>query len=184
MVCLLKIKFIYIVDSPNYRIALSLSFQKTLSSHKSLIESAALFLVAISKSFVPNDVGDSLLLNLFQAIVFCEPDLRSLGHLSEFLELISDNESSKLCNRFCTNEVNNIMSIQRYKIHRFSIDTCPLQVFSCLLQTAFQPYKNHRSMSDQFNEVTAVTNITMRMIKFLRNCFNRRMLSIDLNTIF
>lgn len=133
--------------------------------------------MSLAKSFTPNSIGDSLLLNLFQAIVFCEPDLCSLGHLSEFLEIISENQSSNICNRFCASETNNIMSFQRYKIHRFSIDTCPLQVFSCILQTAFQPYVNHGTMLQQTNEVITVTNITMRMILFLRNCFNRRKLN-------
>lgn len=100
--------------------------------------------------------------------------MQSLGHLTEFLEHISANQSSNVCNRFCTNEANNVASYQRYKIHRFSIGTCPLQVLSCLLQTTFQPYRSHRSMVDQTNEIIIVTNITMRMIIFLRNCFNRR----------
>lgn len=149
-------------------------FQTTLSSHKSIIESASLLLVALTKSYSPTDLSDSLLLNLFQAIVFCEPDLPSLNHLSEFLSLISENQSSKICSRFCTNESNNVMSIQRYKIHRFSIETCPLQVFSCLLQIAFKPYGNNRSLTEQTNEAAMVANITIRMMKFLRNCFIRR----------
>lgn len=115
-----------------------------------------------------------LLLNLFQAIVFCEPDLRSLSNLSEFLELISENSSSYICNRFCINETSNVMSMQRFKILRFSIETCPLQVFSCLLQISFMSYQSDQLTLDHSNEVITVTNITIRMIKFLRNCFDRR----------
>lgn len=145
-----------------------------MSSHKSLIESASLLLVALAKSFKPTDASDSLLLNLFQAIVYCEPVLNSLNHLSEFLSIISGNQASNICNRFCLNEANNVMSIQRYKIHRFSIDTCPLQVLSCLLQIAFQPYGTGKTPAEQSDDVATVANITIQMLQFLRNCFTRR----------
>ncbi|XP_055300952.1 uncharacterized protein LOC129567734 [Sitodiplosis mosellana] len=152
----------------------NIGHSKTLSLHKTLIESVSLLLVALAKSYSPTELSDLLLLNFFRAIVFCEPDLQSLNHLSEFLEVISDNESSKICSRFCTNEICNVMSISRYKINRVSMETCPLQVFSCLLQISFQPYGNYRTLQEQSNEVVTVTNITIRMMKFMRNCFNRR----------
>lgn len=152
------------------------SQQITLSSHKSIIESASLLLVALAKNYEPTDASDLLLLNLFRSIVYAEPLLNSLNHLSEFLCIISNNQASNICNRFCTNEVHNVFSIQRYKIHRFSIDTCPLQILSCLLQTAFEPYGSGKTANEKTIEISTVANITMQMLKFLRNCFARRML--------
>lgn len=148
--------------------------QTTLSLHKTLMESVSLLLVALAKTYSPTELGDLVLLNLFQAVVFCEPELRSLNHLSEFLETISENKLSKICERLCTDEISNIMIIPRYKIKRFSMKTCPLQVFSCLLQISFQPYGNYSTLQDQTNGVATITNITIRMMKFMRNCFNRR----------
>lgn len=139
-----------------------------------MIESTSLLLVALAKSYKPTDPSDMLLLHFFQAIVYCEPVLSSLNHLSEFLNIISENQASNICNRFCMNEANNVMSTQRYKIHRFSIDTCPLQVLSCLLQIAFQPYGSEKTPTEHTDEVATVANITVRMLQFLRNCFTRR----------
>lgn len=159
-------------------------FQEIVSQHQGFIESASLLLVALAKTYSPTNKGDMLLLNLFQAIVFCEPDLCSLNHLSEFLELISENTSSSICHRFCVNETNNnvyvtMASMQRLKIRRFTIETCPLQVFSFLLQISFTSNGCDRSTSDQSNEVNTIINITIRMMKFLRNCFNRRELFLQ-----
>ncbi|XP_031634094.1 uncharacterized protein LOC116347582 [Contarinia nasturtii] len=162
--------FVDILTDVLFKIGLS----KTLSLHKTLIESTSLLLLALAKTYSPSKSGDLLLLNLFRLIVFCEPDLQSLNHLSEFLELISDYELCNICSRFCNDTSTNVMSMQRYCINRFDIETCPLQVFSCILQISFQPYSNNRSTLDHTNKVHTVAKITIHMIKFLRNCFNRR----------
>lgn len=105
--------------------------------------------------------------------MFCEPDLESLQHLSEFLVLISRDSTIECCNNLCQHETDNVVSNNRYKINRFSLETCPLQIFACLLQIAFHPYKSNQSEANQINTRNLLTTITIRLMTFLRNCFKR-----------
>lgn len=148
-------------------------FQKSLPSHRGLIESASILLVALSRNYAPSPSGDLLIRNLFRSIVFCEPDLKTLHHLSEFLVLISRDRTIECCNNLCQNETDNVFGYPRYNINRFSSETCPLQIFACLLQIAFNAYTSNQPEANQINTRNLLTTITIRLMTFLRNCVQR-----------
>lgn len=131
-------------------------------------------LVSLTKNYLPKNGDEVILLKLFKAIVFCEPGLNSLYRLSEFLEIVSNSWTISLCNKICQNENNNVLSYQSYNINRYSMDTCPLQVFSCLLQVAFEPYEDHLPFSEMTAHLKMLTQITIRMMTFLHNCMKLR----------
>lgn len=130
--------------------------------------------MALARSYLSDNNDDTILLDAFRAIVFCEPDLASLYHLSEFLETISFKWTNNLCNKICSTENNNVLRFQGYNINRYSLDTCSLQIFCCLLQVAFEPYEDCDSFAEASAHLSLLTQITIRMMIFLRNCIKLR----------
>lgn len=106
---------------------------------------------------------------LFKSIVYCEPELQSLCHLSEFLVIISSGDRMECCNNLCCHETGNVTNYHRYGISRFSYDTCPLQMYACLLQIAIQPTTGRVSASEQRSLIV----VSKRLMLFLRQCFER-----------
>lgn len=96
--------------------------------------------------------------------------MNSLYHLSEFIEILSIRWTNNQCNEFCNNENNNVLHFQSYNINRFAQDTCPLQIFSCLLQVSFAQYESHSTFNEVSSQLALLTQITTRMMVFLRNC--------------
>lgn len=143
--------------------------QKSVQSHRGLIESSSILLVALSQNYTPSPTGDPIIRNLFKSIVYCEPNVQSLCHLSEFLVIISSGNRMECCNNLCCHETNNVTSYNRYGINRFSYDTCPLQIFACLLQIAIQPTTGKISASEQQTLIV----VSKRLMLFLRQCFER-----------
>lgn len=150
------------------------SFQKSIELHKKFVESVSILLVAVAKNNMPKEGDETILVNIFKAIVFCEPNLITLYHLSEFLEVISKKWTLEQCNKICFNENNNVLRFQGYNINRFSIETCPLQIYCSLLQVAFEPYTHCSSFAEMTTHLSSLTQITIRMMVFLRNCIKLR----------
>lgn len=91
-------------------------------------------------------------------------------HLSEFIEILSTRWTNNQCNELCNTESNNVLHFQGYNINRFAPDTCALQIFSCLLQISFVQYENHPTFNEVSSQLATLTQITIRMMIFLRNC--------------
>lgn len=130
---------------------------------------ASLLLNALAQNYTPSEKTDASLHSLFKSINFCQPDLESLNILSKFLETISN--SSDFCNKLCSNQSNNITYYPRFNIKKFSFDTCPLQIYASLLEIAFEPYEQKMACSKEM--LVVLTDIIVRMVTFLRNCFKR-----------
>lgn len=109
-------------------------------------------------------------MKLFKAIVFCQPDIFSLEKLTDFLEAVSKQSQNVLLNELCHNLSNNIVNYPVYNIKIYSLDTCPLQVYASHLEVAFEQVEN---MSFDSVKLTMLTEITIKLMTILRNCFKR-----------
>lgn len=103
------------------------------------------------------------------AIVYCKPDIIALHQLTKFLAIAS----KQCCNQLCRAKSNDILNFPRMKIRRFSSDTCPLQVFASLLEVLFQPYEQFIFTPEFCEHISILTQITIGLMAFLRNCFKR-----------
>lgn len=113
--------------------------------------------------------SNTSLLNLFMAIVYCKPGIVALHQLTEFLEMAS----KECCNQLCRRKSNDILNIATLSIRRFSSETCPLQVYASLLEVIFQPNEQLKSTPEFFANISTLTQITIGLMTFLRNCFKR-----------
>lgn len=116
---------------------------------------------------------NTVILNLFKAIVFCQPDIFSLEKLTEFLETVSKQSANDLINTICHNRNNKVHTYAVYNIRRYSPDTCPLQVYADLLETAFPQYEKLPDDKSSAIKLKTLTETTIKLMTFLRNCFKR-----------
>lgn len=116
---------------------------------------------------------NTVILNLFKAIVFCQPGIQTLRKLSDFLEIASKQASNSFVNILCHNRSDNIITYHMHSIRRYSPDTCPLQVYAGLLQAAFPQYEKLSNDEQSIVKLTILMEITIKLMIFLRNCFKR-----------
>lgn len=112
-------------------------------------------------------------MNLFKAIVFCQPDIFALGKLTDFLETVSKSRTNNFVNTICYNLNNKVYTYPAYNIRRYSADTCPLQVYSCLLEAAFPQYEKLADDKVSSVKLKTLVEITIKLMTFLRNCYKR-----------
>lgn len=146
--------------------------------HRGLLESASLLLNAIALNYYQQtEENDLALIKLFGAVSFCQPDIFPLAQLTKFLEKISQKSTKLLCNRICYGGYNSLSLYSFYKIRRYSMDTCPLQIYASVLLTIFDSNSNNESIDNKnfIGDLKSLTTITISLMIFLRQCFEHSM---------
>lgn len=141
------------------------------------MESTSLLLnaIALNYAYQQTEENNLALIKLFGAISFCQPDIFTLQQLTKFLEKISQNQYKSLCTRICYGGYNPLSLHSFYKIRRYSMDTCPLQIYASILLTIFDSNIESINNKDFIDDLKSLTSITISLMIFLRQCFEHSM---------
>lgn len=112
----------------------------------------------------------SFTIRCFKSLVNCRPNRRPLTALTHSLCYITTHWTDmSIVNSMCTNSVEGSFEINEYyKILQFSSDSCTLQVYGAVLETAFPQDKILTP-----SQIDGLSQICSNHCKFLWNCFER-----------
>ncbi|XP_055920172.1 ATR-interacting protein mus304 [Eupeodes corollae] len=145
-----------IVDGLN-----KLGFSNEICQHFGVIESFAMLLDTLWDNHSEGDQDEEHLMSFLKTLVFCRPN----AWASKFITLCLQKLSPTARDQLCGNSRSPNFSVSQV-LYKFTTESCLLQVYACLLETAF-PANQELSRS----EFKLLSEICYNHVIFFTSCF-------------